>query len=554
MVRKSLLFLMFLAFIMLASYAYSAPVYQGYLFNGENFTLDNHTYILNGQGPDEYWMTYTTLVLKKIGPEPDLLTVKLGKCVSTEYYLYCYDESKYDFDKKHTYEGTRIEPLMHIKVDHQLPIIAIDRTASLIVNRGEKTPVPVKIKNTGTNDIVVSYREEFPAGIIPSDCTNCNLINNVLTKRAYLTENEEAAFEYWLTTNDYQKKSWNAKYSYTIDSGLKELTTPVSVSVNNPFMINDGISKSSTKSLDDHALYALFIENKDYYDSMHAEAVIYVQNAKVLSYNNLLDQGSGYYVYKGLIRPRTVKNFTLDLTADVVGTYPLIANITARILNESSFRNNRYSYTVSLAGVTPSITFNRVKLVPGDNMSIVLRLKNNEAEEVYFNIFASLSGFGEIYFKHPSIMPGKDTVVYNNTFIVPGLPNSSIIVFEFSGVYYTLNNQEFRFSTKKDLKVESSIPPIPVIIKNSSSQATNNINTSQGNANANNATTPNNSGNLQNNTQNTAQNNQNNVQAEDQDLEKEETDEDNPEEKKDILTGFFDGINKFFESIFGKKK
>lgn len=496
-------------------------------FTGDILKVGNFTYILIGTEPKGgYWNNYSAVIFKD-NDTSSLFKVYKGKCYSTEYYDYCYNDSYYNWNKKFTYEGSVLEPSMKLRVYYNSPKVTVTQQTSLELEYSRTYSRTIEFKNTGSKNTIVYYNEQLPKEFSVQNCNGCDILNNKVTSQVRLQVGESGTIRYSIKYDGYSNFSWNSTYDYTYDEKNAHGTTKISSKVKTPYSIRESISKSKSTNLEDLSTFYFNVTNKESYSSLNLD--LQIINDAVKSYSELENSGNIYY-YKGIIPAGESKAFSITMSSELVGVFPIYLNAKMESHGQQFLYNKNYTFNVSLNPITPSIIVDKTVANPNDTITMLVSLKNTDLKQQYVYLYAHLLPQDEQW-TYERLLPGEQLILYNDTFPVPlGNDDLHIVV---SGVYRTTNLQDQTFKAEKTIDIIGRESP--------------KINTSTANGlNGSNKTSIVNINNTSKNSsvKNSPEKNSNAPQTGNDDTEE-------PEKKKDLLTSILDSIDGFFTKLFG---
>ncbi len=511
--------------VLMVSPAYSvAPIVNAEFFTGDYVVVGNDTFILIGTDSDgSYWNNYSSVIFKN-NVTKNLFKVEKGRCRNTEYYTYCFNYSYYNWDKKFTYQGSILEPSMVIQIFYYNPTVTLSKPASIKSDYGRGQSIEHIFTNTGSKETIVYYSEQLPHEFIVANCNICTITSNKVTAEIRLNEGEEKIMNYYLQYFGYKNFSWTANYNYSYDNQLKSESIATTSSVNAPYETTESLTQSVSNTLGDITTFSFVIKNLEEYANIDVN--LSITNNVVKDYKNLEKRNMTYY-YVGPIPARDSRAFNITLDSYLVGAFPIYVNARIESHNHLFEYARNYSFNVSLNPLTPSLIVDKEVVNPNDTIHLVASLKNTDEKAQYLYVYANLLPQEE-HWTFYKINPGKELVLYNDTFPIP--EDDDDLYITLSGIYRTTNLQDQSFKLQKIIDVTGREPkPIPQSVVNTTTSGTvtqpdtpavTQTQSGAGTVIANASGTP---------------------------VEK-ETEE---KEKKDLLTSMIDAIDSFIKLIFG---
>lgn len=497
------------------------PIISGEYFTGEYITVGNDTFILIGTDSDgTYWNNYSSVIFKN---NLTLFKIEKGRCKKTEYYDYCFIDSYYNWDKNFTWQGSILEPSMIIEVYYNTPEVALDRHEYLELEYGRGEVIYLNFTNTGTKDTIIYYEEQLPMEFVVTNCNMCTITNNKVTSEVRLKDGETKTINYFVQYYGYNNFSWTANYNYSYDNKFKSEQKNIKSIVKSPYNVIESLTRSVSTTLGDISTFSVNVTNMQ--ESGILNVNLSIHNEVVKNYNQLKKKGN-IYTYEGTIPKGESKVFSIILDSYLVGEFPIYVDIEMETHNTVFKYIQNHSFNVSLNPLTPSLIVDKNVVDPNDTITLVASLKNTDEYAQYLYVYAHLLPQDEQWTFY-KINPGKELILYNNTFPIPEDDDDLYIIL--SGVYRTINMQEQTFKLEKIIDVRGREPK-PIL---------------QSNATQNNTTQeepempPN---------QPTDQLVSDETAIYDGDIS-----DDAKEEEKDFLTQIIESIDSFVKRIFGKK-
>ncbi|GIU69881.1 MAG: hypothetical protein KatS3mg002_1117 [Candidatus Woesearchaeota archaeon] len=457
----------FFLLIILNSYlVYSLdPIISGEYFTGDNITINNKTLFIIGTDSDgSYWNNYSAVIFQGNNV---LFKVNKGKCKKIDYYEYCFEDSYYNWEKNFTWIGRVLEPSMIIKIYYYTPEIVFERNESIELEYNRPKVIDLRFKNNGNRETVVKYQEVLPYDFLISNCVDCTISINKINANIKLKAGEEKTIYYTITYLGYKNFSWNMNYTYTYDNNvIKEFKT-ITSSVKIPYELTESLSQSTSSTLGEISTYTVSVANlyetplkvnisimneqvKDYYGLVKYENKIQENNNAQGNY-----QYSYVYKYDGLIGPLETKNFSISIESSKIGVFPIILDATIIANNNIFTHRSNKTYNVSLNPLVPFLITDKEVADPNDTISLIAYLKNTDEKQQYLYVYAHLLPLDN-YWTFNSISPGKEILLYNDTFRIPDGDDDLYIIL--SGVYRTTNFQEQKFTLKKIIDIRGREP------------------------------------------------------------------------------------------------
>jgi hypothetical protein len=507
--------------------ATSTPLINKGYFSGDYLTVGNETYIVIGAEPKgDYWNNYSSVIFKH-NITRDIFKVNIGKCSSTEQYTYCFNSTYYDWENNITWKGSILEPSMLLKVYHYTPEITLDRPKSIKLEYGDGYVIESKFKNTGSTDAIVYYSEQLPAQFIVTNCNICAINDNKVTAQIRLNDGEEKIMTYAVQYFGYGSFGWAANYNYSYDDKMRSETNTMNSTVQIPYVVTESLTRQVSNALGDISVFTLSIKNMQNYSGIKVN--LSINNQVVKNYDSL-DKKNNTYYYSGILSSSESKNFSITLDSYLVGQFPIYVDAKIESHGKMFEYAQNHSFNVSLKPLTPSLVVDKMSADPNDTIHLVASLKNNDSQAQYLYVSANLVPLDKQW-AFEKINPGKELILYNDTFTIPEDEDDLYIVL--SGLYRTANLQDQTFRLEKIINVTGRGPKL---IPNSTSVA-NNTSSITSISTTSTPTIKNTTKNPSVSKNSTSTNNAN---------------IDEPA-KKDFITSVIESIDSFIKSIFGKK-
>lgn len=465
--RCSILFILsLLASIMIASSAYSIdPIISGEYFTGEYITVENDTYIIIGSDSDgSYWNNYSSVIFKN-NLTRSLFKVEKGKCRNIDYYTYCFNDSYYNWDKKFTWEGSILEPSMLIRVYYYTPEVTLARPEYLEMEYGRGQIIYLNFTNSGSKETIINYYEQIPVELVVTNCNMCTIENNKVTSELRLKDGETKTINYYVQYYGYKNFSWTANYNYSYDNKFKSESKNIRSTVKPPYNVIESLERSVSTGLGDISTFSVNITNTQEFGILDVNLSIH--NQVVKNYNQLEKKGN-IYTYEGIIPARESRVFSIVLDSYLVGEFPIYVYAEIEAHNTIFKYTQNHSFNVSLNPLTPSLIVDKDVADPNDTITLVASLKNTDEHAQYLYVYAYLLPQEE-HWTYYKINPGKELILYNDTFPIPEDDDDLYIIL--SGIYRTTNIQDQTFKLEKKIDVRGREPK-PIYQSNNSRQNT----------------------------------------------------------------------------------
>lgn len=444
-IRAGMLFVMlFILSLVCASLVVaSETIISGEYFTGDSINVDNKTFILIGTDPgDEFFNNYSSVIFKDNATKA-MFKVQKGRCYNTEYYEYCFNDSYYNWDKKFTYAASTLQPSLIINVYYYKPEVAIEKITSIELDYDRGYFIELKFTNTGSKDTTVHYTEQLPAQFLVLNCQSCEINYNKVTAEIRLAEGEERTVYYTIRYAGYSSFTWNSSYDYTYDNVLKSEVQTTTSTVKIPYAISESLTNSVSTALGDKSTFFISFENIDPYANIKLK--LKLMNDAVDEYTGLTKINNSYY-YEGFINSKDSKNFSITMDSIKVGEFPIFIDSEIESHNIIFNYDKNYTFNVSLSPLVPSIIVDKEQALDNDTITMVASLKNTDEYAQYLYVYAYIDIFDQQWTFY-KINPGKELILYNNTFNVPFGDDDLYITL--SGVYRTQNLQDQTFRTQK---------------------------------------------------------------------------------------------------------
>ncbi|MEM4711155.1 MAG: hypothetical protein QXL18_04355 [Candidatus Woesearchaeota archaeon] len=447
-----------LIFLILAPFVYALePLINQEYFTGDTIIIHDIPYTVFGSDSSgDYWNNYSSVIFKN-NITKEMFKVSIGKCKDIKYYSFCYEDNYYNWDKRRTWEGSILEPSLKIKIYYKTPEVKLTRTNNVELEYGKYYLMDISFENTGVLRTTVNYEEEIPNYFV-ADCDFC--INNKISLKVYLNPNEKKNFNYNVKPLTYDNYSWSYKYYYIYDNNNISSTGTITATVKKPYNIIE-VSPKNNLLLEEETVYKINVS------SVSGSALninISISSDLIKKYSGLTFNGKKY-VYEGAIPAKDSKIFEVTLSSPNIGYYPLIINSTIIADNKKFYYNNNYSLNISLKPIVASFIVDKEAVNPGENVFVIVKLKNTDEKENYLHVYSYVSGI-DSYNYIPYLSANKEIIIYNGTIKAPVDDDLYLIL---KGIYRTRTLQELSFN---DVKI---IDVIGVEPKNISEQI-NNIN------------------------------------------------------------------------------
>ena len=209
MKRLFLLFLLigFVFVIIIPNISASDKLYDSYVFSGQSITIDNNVYMIYLNE------NYNSLL---ISTNNNFFTVGYGSCETYGNLNFCFNETKYDIDKR-DYKAKVI-------VYRYAPTISISRTISKTkLYVGDSSEINVLIKNNGPKIASnVSYIDEMPSDIVIEECSGCDIVNNSVVWNGNLATGKDVDFSYKIKPLKKMSRYLKARLDYFDGYSMKE--------------------------------------------------------------------------------------------------------------------------------------------------------------------------------------------------------------------------------------------------------------------------------------------------------------------------------------------
>lgn len=533
------LFIYLLLFLFAFNLVLAENIYSGSIFSGDSFSVKNDTYVAIGTRDvgGEFANNYSKVILRRSGVINTDVIIPVGKCIDEDHYSYCFDSLTYDFNNPRTTSSDTVQPLLDIRIEHNLPSITVDNPAMISVDYGEEYSINHTFSNTGYDSLRINYKEQVPQDIIITSADNLVVQNNLITKTFTIPENSTMIIGYKIKYLGYTNKTWKASYDYDYEgNNYLSNATPITLSINTPFGISDTISAQEITKIDDRITYSVIINNIDPSKTISSSITTNINGLQVDRLNNLKrNDVTLEYTGKEDISPGNFANYTISGLLGMLGNHSVDSVVKIQANNEEFSVPLSKTFRLKMNPLNPTLLIDKSMINPGDIINITLIINNSDTINDYFQLNGYLRGISEEYMNYQNIMHGNGIII-ERLYQVPifNATSQKNILFSFDGVYKTKNAEDIR------LYIEKSVP----------------INTSYYNTSSNNtiskiAQVPA----LENNSL------QNNKSVNASVIKEPVQDKNVPAPapdvadgaNKDFLSRIFDGINNFIKKLFGSK-
>lgn len=524
-----------------ATSADAAVIYGGKLFHSQNFTtVVGGDFIIYGMDPFKLFNNKTgvnethyrkVFIRSDIDDDIELLN---GTCDYTLKYKYCYKGASIDFSNPKTFEGLEIKSVVSITIESLPPSmtsITIGRKTKTAAYCGEWIKIPINISNGGTMVTNVTYSETLPENTLILEALGYNAVDknvivvdtNILTIRDRLMPNSTKSYYYTMVNFDCQSKNWSARYSYVSLNGtlMQKNLTNLALIMNQSYKINQMLIPNKTNSPMDITNYTFTINNTHSSADILLDLAFTAPGMTVVSTVGVLTNISGIYQYKSSLIKDGVLKLSINYRANEG-----YKNYTIYTTGTITVGNYKYTYNHSdILQVVPPlvIAYLDINNTPSPSLAVNIWARNDNIKEKYYYLNGTLTGMGteELIYSN-SINPGSKILLAKKVYNITGMGVKDL-EFEFVGTYrdsaavydlydakaVTINGTNYTVRSVAKKTTVKNVTKTPInksttIKKNSTSNETDNTDST--------STTV---------------------------------------EKKDLLTRIIEGLNKFFQSIFG---
>lgn len=514
-----------------ASSSQAAVIYGGKLFHSQNFTtVVGGNFKIYGLGPSTLLNNKTGITethYKKVVIQSDIDdTIELlnGTCGYTMMYKYCYKGSLVDLNNPLTFESSEIKSVMSISIESLPPSmtsITVKRNNKVTAFCGEWIPITINLTNGGTMLTNVTYSETLPENTLILETSAGSVDLNVITIEDRLMPNTTKSYTYKMINFDCLSKNWSAKYSFVALNGTiiyKNLTN-LALIMNTSFKTNISLTPNKTNGARDEVNYTFMINNTHKSADLILDLTFTAPDMIVVSAPTTADVSNGYH-YAGPLAVGNDLSIKLRYKATSYGNYTINAFGTITIGDYK----HKYNSTTLLQVVPPNVIayLDISNYTMNNSMTVKVMAKNDDIKDKYYYIYGFLRGFnGEEPLYYNNIDPDSTILIAKKEYNISGMGLQEL-QFEFDGVYRDVNGFEHELYDSKTVHINGTNFTVKAAPKTTVKKTTTTRNTTTTRRTA-----------ATKNTTTTSDGTGDDV------------------EKKDFLTRIIEGLNNFFQSIFG---
>ncbi|MEM4268125.1 MAG: hypothetical protein QXK37_04830 [Candidatus Woesearchaeota archaeon] len=480
--KAGILFTFILVFLV-ASTSHAA-LYDNWHLIGDNFTVDNINYVLEGASEDR------TTVILKANASFGVLILKLNDTIVKEAYDYSYNDSRpnstykdssYDMTDPHFVK----EPFrFRIIINKYKPTLKVTRECENEVFFGDTLSVQTTLQNTGTSDLTVKYDEPIPIyyqfdgeiDVVSDDYSGKR--KSKLPNRVAWTGKIEKGKSVYLNYN-YKLVGWqdgtdnvslyagNASYNYQ-NVEYSTLAPIKKVSLKKPFGCTFSLKKD-TLNIGDSTELSLNVANL-YASSVKTTLKIYIPNTLGVSdFDKPLSFANDYYEWSGHIS--TDKEFAFEFLANESGRDNITLVAAYEYNGYKGVQNCSKEVKVNVDPIKFWFHVNASQVKSYDyyrmNYSFQNPLKKGQYYDLEVNIDSDL--FPKKTYRYPVVEPQKFVASEPIVEMAPWIYDHKMYKIRFFGTYKTKYNEVVPFSINtsiiiKPIEVEKEVQLQDIVV------------------------------------------------------------------------------------------
>ena len=381
-------------------------------------------------------------------------------CQETVTYYFCFKNVSYDGERATINRYGDIEPGFKVVIYERpanAPDIEITRTFSkTTVELNEEVKVEVTLENEGRQMAQnLTYEEIIPTNFTVVRTQGMTQLGNKLRYETTIGSGYSREFSFTVKPANYSNGVFKgtAKYSYAgVNYNSTSSSTTITTSV--PYKITYTLTPA-TVNIDVMAEFKITIENKETDDKLRVDN-LYVDVSRGLTVYpesfKLRKIGPSEYVFSGEISPGKTETLSLRMKGYYTGIYPIKGYI-KYFMNEHYFTDTfNKNLSIEIDKVNGIIIPNFESLRAGEPVSIRAYLENNDVDNLYYNLNATLESelFSEkIYLE--SISPFEQKQVFSKKYNTPYYTQEKKIPIHLNGTYQSETGERFSFGTERTL-------------------------------------------------------------------------------------------------------
>ncbi len=436
--------------------------FKGYKYPGDEFRLngDNFSIKLSKDWKSSY-LSYN---------KDEQLILSNNSCKETEkkLYLICFKGSVVDFDKnigKIDDQSGETVPGLNLTISYRSPEIILIRNFSkinpLIM---EAVDVNITIENIGRTSANVDYYEVIPRDIEVTALNGLVYDGGNITYSAALNPGMLLLLKYKL--KPLKNLSSNITGNITVSFEAHKIVTQlekIKFRTNETIVLTKNITNNL--SVEDYGVLRLGLKNKDNDEAIRGKVSFALPKSfKITGINEgkVQETSNSSFDYEYYIESLGSREIIINFTPKKTGQYniPFMINYTTHGINRIVKEN--LSIKIMSGKINASIITSDDEVMGNQLMNLKLMIRNTDDNLDFYDISAKMKN--EVLNRNFSIQklpPNSEAVIFEDNISIPNFEKVEKITLNISGVYMSINNENFTFSTSKTIKVT---PPSEIIV------------------------------------------------------------------------------------------
>jgi len=454
MLKRGMLILIFLILFSLYVLA-DEEIYNEWHYAGDNFTAQGLDILVE-------FVTDTQTRLEYLGRIP---IINNGTCGSEGFLRICINQTRIGYHNatldKDFYQS-------NIRIYRQIAELTLDRTIekhSLII--GETTKGEITIDNIAPREATdITLEEIYPEQIQIKDVIGCFIKDNAIFWQGSLARDRQKICTYKLEA--LNGANFTSQVELTYNNGYEEKTlssTEVDLTVAD-FALQVSIDQDKKGIGEEFNIRLRLINrNKDYPIHIPYVRLMIPRQIKIVEKPLDLFQNDKEITFKGTIEPNDTVEYTIRLSGDKTGSFPLkqvIRFLINRIPNEYEQQKN-----LEVTIIEPRIIHNLESTYnSNESVNIQIKILNPTDKYTFNNPTITTSGILEAFFNTGKIKENEEITALNQNIRMPVVEKDTIHTLEINFEYETIYRQILESKIIKDILILAPKPAPPVIEEN----------------------------------------------------------------------------------------
>ncbi|MBU1202369.1 MAG: hypothetical protein KJ583_06630 [Nanoarchaeota archaeon] len=459
MVKRPLSLLFIIIILCSSSVLAFDRIFNNYVYVLDTFKVESDVFFVKGLNNDGL-----SLVLQKNNDE--LFFIKNGTCEDTDYYQYCFYDTKLDYMNygRPIPDTMSWEPAIKVEVYSKKPSVKVSRSVQSEINKDQKTIVTVTIDNgAGKLDLSNLSFQEF----IPNNTSLSSLSPGMTYKDGFvnwsgkfLKSGSSTSFSYSLEPKSYESivlSNGTLYYSYK-NSTYSVKSSSSTIKINSPFSFTSTISKSKP-SIDEVFTATFTVKNKDWNDNMQVELNFLIpQSITVTSVSGNLERSNNIKKSFSLSQGKT-ETFTISMKSGLENNYSIKINTVMKIRDDVVNNTNFLNASVLVPKMVPEISTSKTEISDDSDFKVTAYITN--PSNIYYRDISGvvqISGYETRKVSIDVIKPGEKVKLFEDLFKPEKVEKKTTLNLTLMGSYRTPAFQQVFFEkTAKIFVVPTTI-------------------------------------------------------------------------------------------------